>query len=163
MSSFIRKLMTVTVVLGAGAFSLYASDQTSASAGTMPAGHMAMTGNHPDHDSTAVASSQNSGVNTKPVETAKLAVQTTCPVMGGAIDKNVHVDYKGKRVYFCCTMCPPTFNKDPETYIKKLEALGQGVETIVTAPNGKKTVSKDTTTMKMDKSTPTKGMDHSKM
>ena len=27
-------------------------------------------------------------------------------------------------------MCPATFNKDTETYIKKLEAIGQGVETI---------------------------------
>ncbi len=46
--------------------------------------------------------------------------QTTCPVMGSPIDKNVFVEYKGKKVYFCCTMCPPEFQKDPEKYISKL-------------------------------------------
>jgi YHS domain-containing protein len=52
--------------------------------------------------------------------------QETCPVMGAKINKSVFTDYNGKRVYFCCTMCPPEFKKDPEKYIKKMEA--QGVE-----------------------------------
>jgi len=46
--------------------------------------------------------------------------QTTCPVMGGAIDKNVFVEYKGKKVYFCCPACKGEFEKDPEKYISKL-------------------------------------------
>lgn len=62
--------------------------------------------------------------------TVKLAPQTTCPVMGGKIDKKFYVDYKGKRIYACCGMCPPEIRKDPEKYIKKLESMGQGVETI---------------------------------
>jgi YHS domain-containing protein len=50
--------------------------------------------------------------------------QTMCPVMGGEINKKVFVDYQGKRVYFCCKGCPPDFKKDPEKYIKKMEAEG---------------------------------------
>jgi YHS domain-containing protein len=153
MSSLIKKSMVVAVVLGVWSFSLYSEEQNSGKMEMSSDSHMKTMSN---------TMGQGMGDKTKAVEKARLAPQTTCPVMGGDIDKSVHVDYKGKRVYFCCTMCPPTFNKDPETYIKKLEALGQGVETL-TAPNGKKTAAKDTTTMKMDKSTPMKGMDHSKM
>jgi len=50
--------------------------------------------------------------------------QTTCPVMGGAIDKKVFTDYQGKRIYFCCTGCVDDFKKDPEKYLKKLEEQG---------------------------------------
>jgi YHS domain-containing protein len=46
--------------------------------------------------------------------------QTTCPVMGSPIDKNIFVEYKGQKVYFCCTMCPAEFQKNPEKYISKL-------------------------------------------
>ena len=44
--------------------------------------------------------------------------QKTCPVMGSPINPKIFVDYKGRRIYFCCNMCPPVFNKDPEKYIK---------------------------------------------
>jgi YHS domain-containing protein len=50
--------------------------------------------------------------------------QTTCPVLGGAVDKNVYADYKGKRIYFCCKGCDAEFNKNPEKYMKKLEEQG---------------------------------------
>lgn len=46
--------------------------------------------------------------------------QTLCPVMGNPIDKNVFVEYKGKKVYFCCPGCIETFEKDPEKYVNKL-------------------------------------------
>ncbi len=46
--------------------------------------------------------------------------QTTCPVMGGAVDKNVFVEYQGKKVYFCCPQCKEQFEKNPEKYISKL-------------------------------------------
>jgi YHS domain-containing protein len=54
--------------------------------------------------------------------------QTTCPVLGGTIDKNVYVDYNGKRIYFCCTGCDTEFKKDPEKYMKKLEEQGVTLE-----------------------------------
>ena len=51
-------------------------------------------------------------------------VQTECPVMGGEINKKFHADYEGKRVYFCCGMCPAKFKEDPIKYVKKLESEG---------------------------------------
>ena len=53
-------------------------------------------------------------------QVAQTAEQTTCPVMGGAIDKNIFIEYQGKKVYFCCTDCLDTFKADPEKYISKL-------------------------------------------
>jgi YHS domain-containing protein len=46
--------------------------------------------------------------------------QKTCPVLGNPINKNVYTVYKGKKVYFCCQMCKPEFEKNPEKYIGKL-------------------------------------------
>jgi len=47
--------------------------------------------------------------------------QTTCPVMdGNPIDKNIFVEYKGKKVYFCCDACKEKFLADPNAYIAKL-------------------------------------------
>jgi len=52
--------------------------------------------------------------------TAAVTEQTTCPVMGGAINTNIFTEYKGKKVYFCCPSCKDVFEKDPEKYISKL-------------------------------------------
>ncbi len=60
------------------------------------------------------------------------AAQTTCPVMGGTINKELYADYKGERVYFCCMACPPQFAKDPEKFINKLKEMGQEPEKIET-------------------------------
>lgn len=57
---------------------------------------------------------------------APAAPQTECPVMGGSVNKNLYVDYKGERVFFCCEGCPETFRKNPEKYMKKLKS--QGIE-----------------------------------
>ncbi len=54
-------------------------------------------------------------------EVASAAIeQTTCPIMGGKINKSVFTEYKGKKVYFCCAACKPKFEKEPEKYIAKL-------------------------------------------
>ena len=50
-----------------------------------------------------------------------LKPQTTCPVMGGKIDKNVYLDYEGQRIYFCCPSCKENFLKDPEKYLNKMK------------------------------------------
>jgi hypothetical protein len=42
------------------------------------------------------------------------ASQTECPVMGGKPDPKFFADYKGQRIYFCCTGCIEEFKKDPE-------------------------------------------------
>jgi YHS domain-containing protein len=50
--------------------------------------------------------------------------QTTCPVLGGNIDKNLYMDHKGQRVYFCCAGCDEEFKKDPEKYLEKMKSQG---------------------------------------
>ena len=57
--------------------------------------------------------------------TAQVAEQTTCPVMGGPIDKNIFIEYQGKKVYFCCKACPDVFKADPAKYIAKLPQFAQ--------------------------------------
>jgi YHS domain-containing protein len=57
----------------------------------------------------------------KTVSSEMTTEQTMCPIMdGNKIDKNVFVEYKGKKVYFCCAACKGEFEKDPEKYIAKL-------------------------------------------
>ena len=46
--------------------------------------------------------------------------QTTCPVMGGPVNKAVFTEYEGKKVYFCCPGCDEKFKADPEKYLSKL-------------------------------------------
>ncbi len=59
---------------------------------------------------------------------ALAAAQTTCPVMGGPVNKQIYADYKGERVYFCCNGCPSQFRQNPEKYLQKLKAMGQEPE-----------------------------------
>ncbi len=55
---------------------------------------------------------------TKPNAPATIA-QKTCPVMrGNPINPEIFVDYEGRRIYFCCPMCPPKFKADPAKYLK---------------------------------------------
>lgn len=58
-------------------------------------------------------------------KTAAAGEQTICPVMGNPIDKDVFVEYKGKKVYFCCPECKVKFEKEPEKYIAKLPQFKQ--------------------------------------
>ena len=51
--------------------------------------------------------------------------QTTCPVMGGAINKAIFTEYKGKKVYFCCSPCEEKFKEEPDKYIAKLPQFKQ--------------------------------------
>jgi len=46
--------------------------------------------------------------------------QTKCPVMGMPINKDIHLDYQGQRIYFCTPDCPAEFKKDPEKYFAKI-------------------------------------------
>ena len=61
----------------------------------------------------------------KPAEIRK---QVFCPVMGGKINKAQYVDVKGYRIYVCCAGCKARITKDPDTYIKKLQADGITLE-----------------------------------
>lgn len=58
---------------------------------------------------------------TEPNEVVSAAIeQTICPIMGGAINKNIFTEYKSKKVYFCCPECKEKFEANPEDYIAKL-------------------------------------------
>jgi YHS domain-containing protein len=76
--------------------------------------------------SDAIKTSENSGID----KAKSLVPQTTCPVMGEPIDTSMYVDYKDKRIYVCCSNCIEKVKNNPEKYIKKLERMGQSVETI---------------------------------
>lgn len=47
------------------------------------------------------------------------SINTICPVSGdevGELGKPVYVEYKGKKIGFCCRDCPKDFKKDPEKF-----------------------------------------------
>jgi YHS domain-containing protein len=77
----------------------------------------------------ATAQAKQTAADAQKTAGAAVAVateQTVCPVMAGnPIDKNVFVEYKGKKVYFCCESCKADFGKDPEKYIKDLPQFKQ--------------------------------------
>ncbi len=54
--------------------------------------------------------------------------QTTCPVMGGKINKAQFADVKGKRIYVCCPGCIGKIKAAPDKYIKQLENKGIALE-----------------------------------
>ena len=58
------------------------------------------------------------------VGTALAAPQTKCPILDGDIDKKLYTDYKGKRIYFCCSACVEKFKSNPEKYLKEMKAAG---------------------------------------
>jgi YHS domain-containing protein len=96
------------------------------SAGLFVAGAMPM-----EKDSMAKGSDQTvTTVASEGKSAKKLKPQTTCPVMGGKIDKKVFADYDGKRVYFCCPGCIETFKKDPAKYLKKMQEAGEEPEVV---------------------------------
>lgn len=59
---------------------------------------------------------------TEPTVTTNVEVseQQMCPVMDAPINKELYTEYKGKKVYFCCSGCEGTFLKEPEKYLDKL-------------------------------------------
>ena len=87
----------------------------------------------PRHDSTVQAPPKKAKKVKQPkttANTAELKPQSTCPVLGSPIDKNLYVDYQGKRIYVCCAGCIDEVKKDPAKYIEKLRKSGQSVEII---------------------------------
>ncbi len=87
--------------------------------------HASMTGRHYDSAMTMSGKAQAQTKTAMKHSKRKFVPQKTCPVMGNQIDKSIFVDYKGKRVYFCCSGCPETFKQDPEKYLKILADRGE--------------------------------------
>jgi YHS domain-containing protein len=95
--------LVLPMVLALGALALFAGcrkDQpTAGTQGPMPMKHAATPAAQP---------------------MAQTAEQTNCPIMGGSINKDIFVEYQGKKVYFCCSGCPDTFQANPEKYLSQL-------------------------------------------
>ena len=67
-------------------------------------------------------------------ETAYPREQTLCPVMeGNRIDREIYVDYQGKRVYFCCNACKGAFEKEPRKYLDRLPQFQDADSGVATA------------------------------
>jgi len=107
-----KKMVTIAgMVLGLTAGSLYAGCCGDAdAAGTCAA------------KKCPVAAATATAATTTTAAPAK--TQSTCPVMGGEVDKKLYVDAEGKRIYVCCTGCLEKVKADPGKYIKLLEAQG---------------------------------------
>jgi len=58
--------------------------------------------------------------------------QTVCPVMGGAINKEIYTDYEGRRIYFCCGACPKMFAANPDKYLAILDQGAPGADLALT-------------------------------
>lgn len=64
-------------------------------------------------------------VNTDPAQ----PTNTFCPVMPDMkVNPEIYSDYKGKRVWFCCTTCRSTFDRNPEKYLVLLPQFGGSIE-----------------------------------
>jgi len=109
-STNVGTILLVTSILFVGLSMLQGCKKSEPVPAEPPAG--AMQG-HEGHDHAAMMDEAATAV-------AAAVEQTTCPVMGGAIDKSIFIEYEGKKVYFCCAGCEEQFKKEPEKYIAKL-------------------------------------------
>ncbi len=55
---------------------------------------------------------------------AAVVEQKVCPVSDHDIDPKAFLEFKGKKVYFCCKDCIEEFNKTPEKFLTKLPQFG---------------------------------------
>jgi len=98
-----------------------AAAATPAGAATAPTPVIADGGGSKDKDAcTDCADKSTKPTDGKTGATAD-AGNKTCPVMKGrAVNPNLYVEYKGKKVYLCCTKCVKMFKDDPEKYAANL-------------------------------------------
>jgi len=73
-----------------------------------------------DEGEQAASATEKTATESETAKATETIEQTTCPVMGGPINKDLYVEYKGKKVYFCCPECAEKFKADPEKYVSKL-------------------------------------------
>ena len=59
------------------------------------------------------------GKLTQTMHKKEKVTQSECSFSGDEIKKSKHVDYKGKRIFFCCTDCVKDLNKNRDKrYLK---------------------------------------------
>lgn len=132
-----KNLVTVCLLAGVlvlGMIALQGCKDSGSEAEEDTSGQKWVCPTHPDIAENRPTKCRRCGIDLVPVEPEKkpeamkmpekqiaaAVEQTTCPIMGMAIDKKVFVEYKGKKVYFCCPGCEDKFKANPEQYIAKL-------------------------------------------
>ena len=118
----VNKTYLMIAVLCAGLIVFYGCKKSEPPA-PAPTSSGTMEGH--DHAAMTTEAAKETTATAEQTATATTAEQTTCPVMGGAIDKSIFIEYKGKKVYFCCPGCEEQFKKEPEKYIAKLPQFQQ--------------------------------------
>jgi YHS domain-containing protein len=114
-------LSTLAVVFALGFVGCKKKEQPAAPAKEMSMKDMQMQTTKTAEDTKKAATATAEEAKKTTTATAASVEQTTCPVMdGNKIDKNVFVEYKGKKVYFCCADCKGKFLAEPEKYLSKL-------------------------------------------
>ncbi len=60
---------------------------------------------------------------------SKISIRQTADALSGKpIDRNIYVDHKGKRMYFCCANSRMDFLADPDKYLKVFQRQGVTLE-----------------------------------
>ncbi len=77
----------------------------------------------PEHDESDGHTHDHEGNHVEAVAAA--IEQTKCPIMDSPINKALFVEYKGKKVYFCCPGCEEKFTAEPAKYVAKLPQFKQ--------------------------------------
>jgi Cu(I)/Ag(I) efflux system membrane fusion protein len=80
--------------------------------------------------------SPSSAPGAQPAAPAAPHPQTHCPVMGGEITREVFLDYKGERIYFCCPGCNEVFLEEPQKHLDAMRAAGVVLERVAPARKG---------------------------
>ncbi|HJO95373.1 MAG TPA: hypothetical protein QF753_18385 [Victivallales bacterium] len=82
--------------------------------------------------------SANAGTNKSVTKSQNSKLQSTCPVMGGKINKKQYIDVKDPktgntyRIYVCCKGCINAIKANPYKYIQKLKKKGVKLQKIDT-------------------------------
>lgn len=96
---------------------------------TAPAGHAQHgAGTAPQQQPTEKPQRQDehSQMNHSQMNNTSSIWNEVCPVLGNKVDPKVQtVDYKGKKIGFCCAGCDSKFKADPEKYMANLSADGK--------------------------------------
>lgn len=99
-------------------------------AAVLPSGAYAQ-GGHEGHDHATHETKPKPAA--KPASGAKeLQPQSTCPITGKPVDKNLYADYEGHRIYFSAKDCAATFAEFPDRWLYEMYAKGQRPENIQT-------------------------------
>jgi hypothetical protein len=56
--------------------------------------------------------------------------QSTCPVMGGRVNRDLYTDVVGQRIYVCCQGCIEKVERDPEAALETIRRNGQYAQSL---------------------------------